>query len=348
MSFTRVAVLNRGDAAMRFIRTARELADGSGPVLDVVAVFTDPDANAPFVRLADDSISLGPALATTADGIVLPAYNMHDLVIEKLLEARVEAVWPGWGFVSEDADFVDRLTQVGIQFIGPPAAAMRALGDKVQAKQLAEQCGVPLAPWADLDLDADPTTWVATAERVGLPAMVKAANGGGGRGIRRVDRPEQVVAAVRSVRAEAEAAFGEGAIFIEQCIEHARHVEVQFVVGVDGRADTLGVRDCSIQRRHQKVIEEAPSPVLSPVEEARLTASTARLAEAAGYRGVGTAEFLYVPADRIASFCEVNARLQVEHTVTELVWSVDLVRAQIEIALGRTHERSAGPRGWAF
>jgi len=347
VSFTRVAVLNRGDAAMRFIRTARELADGSGPVLDVVAVYTDPDANAPFVRLADDSIALGPALQTGPSGIAQPAYNLHELVIPKLVEAGVEAVWPGWGFVSEDADFVDRLTAAGITFIGPPAAAMRALGDKVQAKRLAADCGVPLAPWAELDLAADPTTWVEVASSVGLPVMVKAANGGGGRGIRRVDTPEQVVAAVRAVRAEADAAFGPGAIFVERCVEDARHVEVQFVVGVDGRADTLGVRDCSIQRRHQKVIEEAPSPVLSPVEEARLTESTARLAEAAGYRGVGTAEFLYVPADRVASFCEVNARLQVEHTVTELVWSVDLVRAQIEIALGRTHERSSGPRGWA-
>jgi acetyl/propionyl-CoA carboxylase alpha subunit/acetyl-CoA carboxylase carboxyltransferase component len=347
MSFTRVAVLNRGDAAMRFLRTARELADGSGPVLDVVAVFTDPDANAPFVRLADDAIGLGPALQTGSDGVVHPAYCLHDLVIERLLDAGVEAVWPGWGFVSEDAAFVDRLDAAGITFIGPPAHAMRALGDKVRSKLLAEQCGVPLAPWSALDLDADPSTWVERAEEVGFPVMVKAAHGGGGRGIRRVDAPEQVVAAVRAVRAEADAAFGEGQIFLEQCVEQARHVEVQFVVGVDGRADTLGVRDCSIQRRHQKVIEEAPSPVLSPVEEARLTASTARLAEAAGYRGVGTAEFLYVPSERVASFCEVNARLQVEHTVTELVWGVDLVRAQIEIALGRTHERSAGPRGWA-
>ena len=347
MSFTRVAILNRGDAAMRFIRTARELADGSGPVLDVVAVYTDPDAFAPFVRLADDSIPLGAALQMGAGGIMQPAYCLHDLVVERLVAAGVEAVWPGWGFVSEDAVFVDRLSEVGITFIGPPAAAMRALGDKVQAKQLAETCGVPLAPWAALDRTADPTSWVEVADQVGYPIMVKAANGGGGRGIRRVDAAEQVVAAVRSVCAEADAAFGEGPVFVERCVEAARHVEVQFVVGVDGRADTLGVRDCSIQRRHQKVIEEAPSPVLSPVEESRLTESTARLVEAAGYLGVGTAEFLYVPSERVASFCEVNARLQVEHTVTELVWGVDLVRAQIEIALGRTHERSPGPRGWA-
>jgi len=179
VSFTRVAVLNRGDAAMRFIRTARELADGSGPVLDVVAVYTDPDAFAPFVRLADDSIPLGAALQMGAGGIMQPAYCVHDLVVERLVAAGVEAVWPGWGFVSEDAVFVDRLSEVGITFIGPPAAAMRALGDKVQAKQLAETCGVPLAPWAALDRTADPTSWVEVADQVGYPIMVKAANGGG-------------------------------------------------------------------------------------------------------------------------------------------------------------------------
>lgn len=348
MKFTRLAVLNRGDAAMRCMRTVREMAEGEGPILELVAVFTDPDENAPFVRLADHAISLGAALQPTPSGAMLPAYCHHDLVIERLVEAQIEAVWPGWGFVSEDADFVDRLTKVGIAFIGPSAEAMRKLGDKVQAKKLAETCGVPLAPWAELDLDADPSEWERVAAQVGLPVMVKAANGGGGRGIRRVDDLPQMAIAVRSVRAEATASFGEGAVFVERCVEDARHIEVQFVVGVDGRAQTLGLRDCTIQRRHQKVIEEAPSPVLSPVEEERLTESTAKLVEAAGYRGVGTAEFLYVPATRTASFCEVNARLQVEHTVTEMVWGVDLVRAQIEIALGTTHERSSGPRGWAI
>ena len=348
MSFTRVAVLNRGDAALRFLRTARELAEGEGPVLQVVAVFTDPDANAPFVRLADDAISLGAALQSTAAGSLAPAYCMHDLVIDKLLDAKIEAVWPGWGFVSEDDLFVDRLTEAGIAFIGPPAAAMRRLGEKVQAKHLAAQCGVPLAPWVALDLSADPKSWVEAVQVVGLPVMIKAANGGGGRGIRRVDSLEQVMTAVQSVRAEAEAAFGPGAVFAEQCIQSARHVEVQFLVGADGTADTFGIRDCSIQRRHQKLIEETPSPVLSAVEEDRLTASTARLAEAAGYRGVGTAEFLFDPVSRLTTFCEVNARLQVEHTVTEMVWGVDLVRAQIQIALGSAHERSAGPQGWAI
>ncbi len=346
MSWSRVAVLNRGDAAMRFIRTARELARGDGPSLEVVAVFTDPDRDAPYVRLADDAVSLGPALRQRPDGSTLSAYCDHELVVERLVAAGCDAVWPGWGFSSEDPEMVDALHDAGLVFIGPPSEAMRLLGDKARAKQLAQDCGVPLAPWASLDL-SDETSWVATAETVGYPVMVKAANGGGGRGIRRVTEAGSLVAAVHAVVTEATAAFGPGAVLIERCVTDARHVEVQFLVNADGAATTFGVRDCSLQRRHQKVIEETPSPVLSPVEEARLTAATTRLVEAAGYRGVGTAEYLFTPSDRSATFCEVNARLQVEHTVTEMVWGVDLVRAQIDVALGRAPEISTGPRGWA-
>ncbi len=346
MSWSRVAVLNRGDAAMRFIRTARELARGDGPRLEVVAVFTDPDRDAPFVRLADDAVALGPAMRRRADGSSVSAYCDRALVVERLLAAGCDAVWPGWGFASEDPEMVDALHAAGLVFIGPPADAMRLLGDKARAKQLAQDCGVPLAPWARLDLDDD-TTWLPAAGSVGYPVMVKAANGGGGRGIRKVEEPGALVAAVHAVVAEATAAFGPGEVLVERCVDDARHVEVQFLVNADGVATTFGVRDCSLQRRHQKVIEETPSPVLTPVEEARLTAATTRLAEAAGYRGVGTAEYLFTPSDRSASFCEVNARLQVEHTVTEMVWGIDLVRAQIDVALGRGPEISPGPRGWA-
>ncbi len=346
MSWSRVAVLNRGDAAMRFIRAARELARGDGPRLEVVAVFTEPDRDAPFVRLADDAVALGPAMRRRADGSSVSAYCDRELVVERLLAAGCDAVWPGWGFASEDPEMVDALHAAGLVFIGPPADAMRLLGDKARAKQLAQDCGVPLAPWARLDLDDD-TTWLPAAGSVGYPVMVKAANGGGGRGIRKVEEPGALVAAVHAVVAEATAAFGPGEVLVERCVDDARHVEVQFLVNADGVATTFGVRDCSLQRRHQKVIEETPSPVLTPVEEARLTAATTRLAEAAGYRGVGTAEYLFTPSDRSASFCEVNARLQVEHTVTEMVWGIDLVRAQIDVALGRGPEISPGPRGWA-
>jgi acetyl/propionyl-CoA carboxylase alpha subunit/acetyl-CoA carboxylase carboxyltransferase component len=347
MNFRRVAVLNRGDAARRFIQSARELSDELESPLEIVAVFTDPDADAPFVELADDAVSLGAARQLDDAGRLVHAYCLPGLVIDRLNAAGCDAVWPGWGFAAEDADMVDRLTAAGMTFIGPPAKAIRALGDKVAAKQLATECGVPLAAWVVADLNWSEDDWRSAAMAVGLPLMVKVANGGGGRGIRRVDSADAVADAARAVRREAREAFGPGTVFLERCIEGARHVEVQFVVGADGVASTFGVRDCSVQRRHQKVIEETPSPVLPASDELRLAAATATLAETAGYRGVGTAEFLFVATTGEASFCEVNARLQVEHTITEAVWGVDLVRAQIDVALGRAHQRAAGPRGWA-
>jgi len=271
----------------------------------------------------------------------------HDRVLAALNSAGCDAVWPGWGFIAEDAEFVERLEAEGIVFLGPPSRAMRALGDKVSCKRLAAESGVPLAPWRPIDCDDEPMNWLEAAAAVGYPLMVKVSNGGGGRGIRRVTIATDLVAAIRAVQREGRAAFGPGEVFLEKCIDGARHVEVQFLVDSEGRATSFGVRDCTVQRRHQKVLEETPSPVLSPVEEHRLCESTIRLASAAGYRGVGTAEFLYEPTERTVSFCEVNARLQVEHTVTELVWGIDLVRAQIDVALGRPTETSPGPRGWA-
>ena len=345
MTFHRVALLNRGDAAMRFLRAAREVTGPDGAPLEVVALHTDPDRHAHYVRLADDAASLGPARRRAADGGDRLAYLDHDLILSVVRESGCDALWPGWGFVAEDPDFVERLEAQGIVFLGPPAAAMRRLGDKVASKRLAQASGVPLAPWALLGPDA--AAWPAAAADVGYPLMVKASTGGGGRGIRRVDGPSDLVASVRTVRAEADAAFGGGELFVERLIGSARHVEVQFLVDADGSATTFGVRDCTVQRRHQKVFEETPSPLLSPVEDTRLTEATVRLVSGVGYRGVGTAEFLYDTSTRTASFCEVNARLQVEHSVTELVWGVDLVRAQIDVALGRPCDRAGAPRGWA-
>ncbi len=347
MTFHRVALVNRGDAALRFLRAAREADPVAGAPLQVVAVHTDPDRHAPFVRLADDAVSLGPALRNHEGGRRL-AYLDHDLLLDAIRSSGCDAVWPGWGFVAEDADFVERLEAEGIVFIGPSSRAMRTLGDKVSCKRLAESSGVPLAPWSELDLHAPRDQWLDAGESVGFPLMVKASNGGGGRGIRRVRAAGELADAIVAVEREARAAFGPGAVFLERCIEHARHVEVQFLVDAEGRASSFGVRDCTVQRRHQKVLEETPSPVLSPVEEQRLCEATTTLALAADYRGVGTAEFLYQSSERMVSFCEVNARLQVEHTVTELVWGIDLVRAQIDVALGRPTDTSPGPRGWAI
>lgn len=333
-NFQRIAILNRGEPAMRFLRAVRDYNLERGTELQALAFFTDPDAGAPFVRGADDAVRLGPAFRLGSDGKSISAYCDHDHVLALLRAARCDAVWPGWGFISEDADFVERLQHAGIAFLGPSAAAMRQLGDKIASKQLAEQAGVPLAPWQLIDGSEDDVTLLAMAERIGWPLMVKASGGGGGRGIRRVDQAVDLVAAVRAVTEEVRKIFGKGGLFLEACITGARHVEVQLVVGADGRARALGIRDCSVQRRNQKVVEEAPSPVLPAAEASRIQRASERLAELAEYQGVATAEYLYRPQDGALCFLEVNSRLQVEHTVTEMVSGADLVQAQIDIARG--------------
>jgi len=345
----RIAIINRGEPAVRFLRALREYNLEHDTNLTAVAFYTDPDASAPFVRLADETVRLGAAMRSDGNGGMVSAYVHIDSLIEHLHASQCDAVWPGWGFVSEDARFVERLEAEGITFIGPSSAAIDALGDKIASKQLARDAGVPMAPWAELDADADEATIRAAGDRVGYPLMVKASAGGGGRGIRRVDDASGLVAAVHGVADEVRRVFGQGGLFVEQCVVNARHIEVQFVVGVDGRGRALGVRDCSLQRRNQKVIEEAPSPVLPPLTERELCAAAVRLAETARYRGVGTAEFLFVPETRQASFLEVNSRLQVEHTVTELLTGCDLVKTQLDIARGVAWDPGFGePRGWAI
>lgn len=330
----RIAIVNRGEPAVRFLRALRDYNLERGTTLQAIACFTDPDEGATFVRLADDAIRLGPALRKTPQGGTVSAYCDHAHVIGLLQAAQCDAVWPGWGFVSEDADFVDKLLEAGITFLGPSPASMRALGDKIASKQLAEQAGVPLAPWHLIANEDSDEAVVQAAVRLGFPLMVKASGGGGGRGIRRVESADAVVAAVHTVRNEVEKVFGKGGLFLETCVTGARHIEVQLVCGADGKATALGMRDCSVQRRNQKVIEEAPCPIL-PEETAQIAMISAeRLAELAGYRGVATAEFLYRPDTHALCFLEVNSRLQVEHTVTELVTGADLVQAQIDIARG--------------
>jgi len=345
----RVAVLNRGEPAVRFLRALREYNAERGTAIEAVALWTDADVGASWIRQADDAIALGPALATAADGSATSAYCDHERVIDLLVRHRCDAVWPGWGFIAEDPRFVDRAAAAGLEFIGPPAESMRLLGDKIGAKQLAEQCDVPLGPWCLVEDDMDEAALRAAGETIGYPLMAKASAGGGGRGIRRVECADDLLAAVNAARDEVRKIFGQGGLLLEKCILGARHIEVQLVAGADGKASAVGVRDCSIQRRNQKVIEEAPSPVLTSAARQQALDATVRLAEAAGYRGVGTAEFLYRPQTDELSFLEVNSRLQVEHTITEAISGCDLVHAQLDIARGLPWQPPAGPpRGHAI
>jgi acetyl/propionyl-CoA carboxylase alpha subunit/acetyl-CoA carboxylase carboxyltransferase component len=332
--FRRIGLLNRGEAAVRFLRAARDTVAEGAAELTVVAFFTDPDADAPFVAMADEAVAMGPAIVPGPDG-PRSAYLDHDRMLGLLRAARCEAVWPGWGFVSEDPAFAALLEAEGIVFLGPSSDAMRRLGDKVAAKRLAAEVDVPVAAWRLLD-DAEALDATARAElalAIGFPLMIKASAGGGGRGIRRVDDPSAFEAALVAARDEARKAFGEGTLFVERLVPFARHIEVQIVASQAG-VYALGLRDCSVQRRHQKVLEEAPSPVVSPEAAAAMQSAAIRLATHAGYMSVGTVEFLYLPDEDRFFFLEMNSRLQVEHTVTEAVTGFDLVRAQIDIALG--------------
>ncbi|MSP73069.1 MAG: fused acetyl/propionyl-CoA carboxylase subunit alpha/methylmalonyl-CoA decarboxylase subunit alpha [Myxococcales bacterium] len=331
-NFRRIAVLNRGEPLLRFLRTFREYTAERAYSAEILAVITDADRYAPVARRCDETIPLGPAIRTLADGSVVSAYCDRVHVVAALRRARVDAVWPGWGFASEDPAMVDALTEAGIAFIGPTADAMRRLGDKWQSKLLASKCDLPLSAFAAIEGDA--TNVLAAAEGVGYPLMVKASAGGGGRGIRKVNRPDELMAAIESARAEAQKAFGDGTVFMEACVTLARHIEVQFAADGQGHAVALGLRDCSVQRRHQKIIEEAPPPTLPAELGERLCQGSVRLALASSYRGVGTAEFLYQPATGAVTFLEVNARLQVEHTITELLTGLDLVALQLDIARG--------------
>ena len=343
-TFQNIAILNRGEAATRFQRGLRDYNLERGTAMQATVFYTDPDAGAPFVQRATHAVALGAALQAGPDGRLRSAYLDAERIVGLLVQHGCDAVWPGWGFLSEDAAFVSMLEAAGVTFIGPPSTAMNALGDKAAAKSLAIQAGVPLAPWADIG-DFSPDAISEAARGIGYPLMVKASAGGGGRGIRKVEREADLLGAVASVKDEVARVFGAGTVIIERCITGARHVEIQVVAGADGAAMGLGVRDCSVQRRHQKVIEEAPCPILPPDAERLLLDSSARMAELAGYRGVCTAEFLWQPQEQLAAFLEVNARLQVEHTITELVTGADLVHAQIDIARGlawRRPERYVG------
>ena len=323
--FSRVAIVNRGEAAMRLIHAVQDLTAETGIPIETVALHTDADRTATFVREADIAYDLGPASAR-------PYLDLQALE-RALVETGADAAWVGWGFVAEDPAFAELCQKIGVTFIGPSPDAMRKLGDKIGAKLIAEEVGVPVAPWsrgpvATLD-DA-----LASAARIGYPLMLKATAGGGGRGIRVVTNEAELADAYERTSQEAARAFGSGVVFLERLITGARHVEVQVIADGQGTAWALGVRDCSVQRRNQKVIEESSSPVLSAEQAAELKASAERLALAVGYSGAATVEFLYHPGMRMFAFLEVNTRLQVEHPITESTTGFDLVKAQLQVASG--------------
>ncbi|MFD3458132.1 carboxyl transferase domain-containing protein [Nocardia fluminea] len=323
--FSRIAIVNRGEAAMRLIHAVRDLAAATGLPIETVALHTDVDRNATFVREADIAYDLGPASAR-------PYLDLKAL--EKALVAtKADAAWVGWGFVAEDPAFAELCDHIGVTFVGPSADAMRKLGDKIGAKLIAEEVGVPVAPWSRGAVDTVEDA-IEAATAIGYPLMLKATAGGGGRGIRVITNEAELVDAYERTKQEAARAFGSGVVFLERLVTGARHVEVQVIADGQGTAWALGVRDCSVQRRNQKVIEESSSPVLSAEQTAELKASAERLAIAVGYCGAATVEFLYHPGDQLFAFLEVNTRLQVEHPITELTTGFDLVHAQLRVASG--------------
>ena len=310
---------------MRLIHAVRDIAAQTGTRIETVALHTDVDRTAAFVREADLTYDLGPASER-------PYLDLKALE-RALVHTRADAAWVGWGFVAEDPAFAELCENIGVTFIGPHAEAMRKLGDKIGAKLIAEEVGVPVAPWsrgAVHTLDQA----LESAEQIGYPLMLKATAGGGGRGIRVINDATELAEAYERTSQEAARAFGSGVVFLERLVTGARHVEVQVIADGKGTAWALGVRDCSVQRRNQKIIEESASPVLTPEQADELKASAERLALAVGYRGAATVEFLYHPGEELFAFLEVNTRLQVEHPITEATTGFDLVKAQLHVASG--------------
>ncbi|GAA2157875.1 carboxyl transferase domain-containing protein [Pedococcus bigeumensis] len=326
--FSRIAIVNRGEAAMRLIHAVRDLnaqAGADGHHIETIALHTEGEKRAMFVREADHAYNLGPAANRP--------YLDYAVLEKALRETGADAAWVGWGFVAEDPGFAEVCARIGVTFIGPSPEAMRKLGDKIGSKIIAEEVGVPVAPWSGGGVDSLEDAKAAAA-RIGYPLMLKATAGGGGRGIRMVASDADLTDAYERTRDEAQRAFGSGVVFLERLVTGARHVEVQVIADGQGTAWAIGVRDCSVQRRNQKVIEESASPVLAPDQVAEVKASAERLAVAVGYAGAGTVEFLYHPGEKFFAFLEVNTRLQVEHPITEVTTDTDLVKLQIHVASG--------------
>ena len=330
----KVLVANRGEIAVRVIRACRELG------LPSVAVYSDADADALHVRYADEAVHIGPAPAPRS-------YLNAEAILDAARQTGADAIHPGYGFLAENADFAAACAEAGITFVGPSAEAIRRLGDKAAARQIAIDAGVPVVPGSDGVVD--PEHAADEAARLGYPVMIKAAAGGGGQGIRIVDRPEDFPEALEAAQREARAAFGNDAIYLERRLIHPRHIEVQVLADHHGTVVHLFERECSLQRRRQKVLEEAPSPALDQDTREQMTTAAVRLAQAVGYTNAGTFEFL---VDQNGFyFIEANTRIQVEHPITEVITGIDLVKAQLRIAAGEPlwfRQEDVRISGWAM
>ena len=319
--FRKILIANRGEIAVRVIRTCREMG------IPTAAVFSDADRTALHVRMADEAVCIGPAPAAES-------YLSMERILDAAGQTGADAVHPGYGFLSENPDFAEASGRAGVKFIGPSADAMRLMGSKTRARKTVEGAGVPVVP-GTMNAVKDPDEALRIAGQIGFPVMLKASAGGGGKGIRLVPSRDDFESSLAQARGEAQAAFGSGEIYIEKAIEQPRHIEVQILADEHGHVVHLGERECSLQRRHQKVVEETPSPLVDPNPAVReqLTAAAISAARAADYTNAGTVEFL-MDRDRNFYFLEMNTRLQVEHPVTEMVTGLDLVKEQILIAAG--------------
>lgn len=319
--FKKILIANRGEIACRIIRACREMNIGT------VAVYSDADAEALFVRMADEAYLIGPAPS-------VQSYLLGDKVIQNALDCGAEAIHPGYGFLSENAEFSRAVSAAGLTFIGPPPECMEAMGGKISARKIAINAGVPVVPGTTEPITSFEAA-AEIAESFGYPVMLKASAGGGGKGMRLIATADDLKSGIEAAKSEALASFGDDAVYIEKAVVRPRHIEIQVFSDKHGNHVHLGERECSIQRRHQKVIEEAPSPINSAELREEMGACAVLVAKAVNYVGAGTVEFLVSDVDRSFYFLEMNTRLQVEHPVTELVTGIDLVREQINVALGK-------------